>query len=77
VPAGVVTAAGPRSPAAQALAKFGSNSQRAVLAAQAGMDPVLCAAQDVTQRRPVSSALASALNSGQLDAAACNAAAGG
>jgi beta-N-acetylhexosaminidase len=52
---------------AGALASFGSSGQRAVLAAQAGMDLLLCSAQDVTQGQAVTSALASALDSGQLN----------
>ena len=35
------------------LAAFGSPGQRAVLAARAGMDLLLCAAQDVTQGQAV------------------------
>src|SRR5208283_387974 len=52
---------------AGALAGFGSYGQRAVLAAQAGMDLLLCAAQDVSQGQSVTQALASALDGGQLD----------
>jgi beta-N-acetylhexosaminidase len=59
---------------AGALASFGSYGQRAVLAAQAGMDLLLCSAQDATQGQAVTSALASALDSGQLNSAAFNAA---
>ena len=59
---------------AGALAAFGSSGQRAVLAARAGMDLLLCAAQDVTQGQAVVSALASALDSGQLGSAAFHAA---
>jgi beta-N-acetylhexosaminidase len=55
---------------AGALAAFGSYGQRALLAAQAGMDLLLCSAQDVTEGQAVVTALASALDSGQLDAAA-------
>ena len=59
---------------AGALSAFGSDGQRAVLAAQAGMDILLGSAQDVTEGQAVTSALASALDSGQLDAATFNAA---
>jgi beta-N-acetylhexosaminidase len=59
---------------AGALASFGSDGQRAVLAAKAGMDLLLCSAQDVTEGQSVTQALASALDSGQLDAAGFNAA---
>jgi beta-N-acetylhexosaminidase len=58
---------------AGALAKFGSYGQRAVLAAQAGMDLLLCSAQDPAQGQAVTSALASAVDSGQLNSAAFNA----
>jgi beta-N-acetylhexosaminidase len=60
---------------AGALASFGSSGQRAVLAAQAGMDVLLCSAQDPSQGQSVVTALASALDGGQLDATAFNAAA--
>jgi beta-N-acetylhexosaminidase len=59
---------------AGALTAFGSFGQRAVLAAQAGMDLLLCAAQDPSQGQVVTSALASALDSGQLGSAAFGAA---
>ena len=59
---------------AGALAAFGSYGQRALLAAQAGMDLLLCSAQDVTEGQAVVTALASAVDSGQLDAAAFDAA---
>lgn len=52
---------------AGALAGFGSYGQRAVLAAQAGMDLLLCAAQDVSQGQSVTQALADALSNGQLN----------
>jgi beta-N-acetylhexosaminidase len=45
-----------------------------VLAAQAGMDLLLCSARDVTQGQEVTEALAGALDSGRLNAAAFNAA---
>jgi beta-N-acetylhexosaminidase len=59
---------------AGALTAFGSYQQRAVLAAQAGMDLLLCSAQDPSQGQAVTSALAGALDSGQLNSAAFNAA---
>jgi beta-N-acetylhexosaminidase len=59
---------------AGALTAFGSYGQRAVLAAQAGMDLLLCSAQDPTQGQSVTSALASALESGQLGSASFDAA---
>jgi len=60
---------------AGALHAFGSFGQRAVLAARAGMDLLMCSAQDPSQGRAVTSALADALDSGQLDSATFNAAA--
>jgi len=54
---------------AGALAAFGSYGQRAVLAAQAGMDLLLCSAQDPSQGQAVVTALAGALDGGQLDPA--------
>jgi beta-N-acetylhexosaminidase len=59
---------------AGALGAFGSSGQRAVLAAQAGMDLVLCSAQDPSQGQAVVTALAGALDGGQLDPAVFNAA---
>jgi len=59
---------------AGALTAFGSYGQRAVLAAQAGMDLLLCSAQDPTEGQAVVTALAGALDSGQLDSTAFNAA---
>jgi len=59
---------------AGALGAFGSYGQRAVLAVQAGMDLLLCSAQDPAEGQAVTSALASALDSGQLDPATFNAA---
>ncbi len=59
---------------AGALTAFGSYGQRAVLAAQAGMDLLLCSAQDPSQGQSVTSALASALDSGTLGSAAFTAA---
>jgi beta-N-acetylhexosaminidase len=54
---------------AGALAAFGTSSQRAVLAARAGMDLILCAARDVTQGRHATAGLARALDRGQLNPA--------
>jgi len=45
-----------------------------VLAAQAGMDLLLCSAQDPAQGQAVVTALAGALDSGQLNQAAFSAA---
>ena len=59
---------------AGALTSSGSSGQRAVLAAQAGMDLLLCSARDVTQGQEVTAALDSALDSGRLNLAACHAA---
>ena len=59
---------------AGALTAFGSYGQRAVLAAQAGMDLMLCSAQDPTEGQAVVTALASALDGGQLDSATFTAA---
>ncbi len=58
---------------AGALSAFGSTSQRAVLAATAGMDLLLCASGSVSQGQAAVSALASAYQSGQLGQAAFNA----
>ena len=52
---------------AKALQAYGSTGQRAVLAAQAGMDLILCSARDANQGRSAATALAGALTSGQLD----------
>jgi beta-N-acetylhexosaminidase len=59
---------------AGALTSFGSYGQRGVLAAQAGMDLLLCSAQDPTEGQDVTSALASALDGGQLSSTAFDAA---
>ena len=59
---------------AGALTAFGSSEQHARLAAQAGIDLLLCSAQDPSQGQAVTSTLASALDSGQLDPASFNAA---
>lgn len=60
---------------AKALGAFGTTSQRAVAAASAGMDLLLCSAQDISQGEAATSALADALNSAQLDPSAFRAAA--
>jgi beta-N-acetylhexosaminidase len=60
---------------AKALGAFGTTSQRAVAAAGAGMDLLLCSAQDISQGEAATSALADALNSAQLDPSAFRAAA--
>ena len=52
---------------AGALAAFGSSGQRAVLAAQAGMDLLLCSARNPAQGQAVVTALAGALDGGQLN----------
>ena len=49
---------------AGALTSFGGYGKRAVLAAQAGMDLLLCSARDPGQGQTITSALASALDSG-------------
>ncbi len=59
---------------AGALGAYGSDANRAVLAAQAGMDLILCSGQDVSQGQSVTSALANALDSGQLNSSDFNAA---
>ena len=59
---------------AGALTAFGSYGQRAVLAAQAGMDLLLCSARDPSEGQAVTSALASALDSGKLTPGAFGAA---
>jgi beta-N-acetylhexosaminidase len=59
---------------AGALGAFGSTGQRAVTAAGAGMDLLLCSARDVTQAETATSALATALGNGQLDRTAFTAA---
>jgi len=57
---------------AGALRAFGSTGQKAVTAAGAGMDLILCSAQDVTEAEAATSALATALGNGQLDPTAFN-----
>lgn len=54
---------------AGSLNAFGSTGERGVLAAQAGMDLILCSARDVAQGEAVTIALADALDAGQLDPA--------
>jgi beta-N-acetylhexosaminidase len=61
---------------AGALRAFGTTSQRAVLAAAAGMDLILCAAQDVSQSETATAALADALTSGQISPATFSATVG-
>jgi beta-N-acetylhexosaminidase len=58
---------------AGALTAFGSHGRRAMLAAQAGMDLLLCSAQDPAEGQSVVTALASALDGGQLDSGTFNA----
>jgi len=59
---------------AGALNAFGSTGNKAITAAGAGMDLILCSARDVTQAESATSALATALGNGQLDPTAFNAA---
>src|SRR4051794_4148524 len=59
---------------AGALNAFGTTGQRAVTAAGAGMDVILCSGRAVTQAEAATSALATALGNGQLDPNAFNAA---
>jgi beta-N-acetylhexosaminidase len=61
---------------AGALKAFGTTSQRAVTAAAAGMDLILCAAQDVSQSETATAALAGALTSGRISPATFSAAVG-
>ncbi|MGW5666607.1 glycoside hydrolase family 3 N-terminal domain-containing protein [Micromonospora sp. NPDC003776] len=53
---------------AGALAHYGSTGQRAVAAATAGMDLILCSARDVSQGEAATAALVNAQTRGQLDA---------
>lgn len=55
---------------AGALSAFGDTGQRAVTAAAAGMDLILCSARDVGQGRDATTALANAYADGRLDPAA-------
>jgi beta-N-acetylhexosaminidase len=52
---------------AGALKAYGTTAQRAVLAAQAGVDLILCSARDVSQGESATVALADALAAGGLD----------
>jgi beta-N-acetylhexosaminidase len=52
---------------ANSLRAYGTTTQRTLLAAQAGMDLILCAARDVTQGESATVALADALSAGRLD----------
>lgn len=52
---------------AGALSDYGSSAQRGVLAAEAGMDLLLCSARDVSQGQSTVTALAEALTGGRLD----------
>ncbi|HEX7102059.1 MAG TPA: glycoside hydrolase family 3 N-terminal domain-containing protein [Nitrolancea sp.] len=52
---------------AGSLGAFGNNGQRAVKAVQAGMDLILCSARDVSQGEAVTTALANALDGGQIN----------
>jgi beta-N-acetylhexosaminidase len=54
---------------AGALENFGSTGNRAVLAAKAGMDLILCSARDASQGTDAANALVSALNNGTLSSA--------
>jgi beta-N-acetylhexosaminidase len=61
---------------AGALKAFGPTGQRAATAAAAGMDLILCAAQDVSQSETATAALAGALTSGKISPATFSAAVG-
>jgi beta-N-acetylhexosaminidase len=61
---------------AGALRSFGGTRNRAVLAARAGMDLLLCASQDVSEGISAENALAGALRSGSLERSAFTAAVG-
>ncbi|KJS50976.1 beta-N-acetylhexosaminidase, partial [Streptomyces rubellomurinus subsp. indigoferus] len=52
---------------AGALAPYGGTGDRAVAAAGAGMDLLLCSARDPRQGAEATEALAAALDSGRLD----------
>jgi beta-N-acetylhexosaminidase len=52
---------------AGALAAYGTPARRAILAAEAGVDLILCSARDVTQGENAVAGLADALSTGQLD----------
>jgi beta-N-acetylhexosaminidase len=49
------------------LSAYGTPAQRAVSAAQAGMDLIVCSSGDVTQGENATTGLANALAGGQLD----------
>ncbi|MFJ5120069.1 glycoside hydrolase family 3 N-terminal domain-containing protein [Kitasatospora sp. NPDC088548] len=55
---------------AGALAPYGDTGARAIAAAEAGMDLLLCSARDVQQGDDAAAALAEALDGGRLDRAA-------
>jgi beta-N-acetylhexosaminidase len=59
---------------AGALKAFGTTAQRAVLAAQAGMDLILCSGRDVGQGESAAQGLVAGLAGGQLDPTAYQAA---
>jgi len=59
---------------AGALSAYGSTAQRAVKAAAAGMDLILCSARDVSQGQSARNALATALGNGTLDSTSFHAA---
>jgi beta-N-acetylhexosaminidase len=59
---------------AGALGAFGTTAQRAVAAANAGMDLILCSARDVSQGEEAAAALASGYASGELELTAFDAA---
>ncbi|MFI6154889.1 glycoside hydrolase family 3 N-terminal domain-containing protein [Kitasatospora sp. NPDC051170] len=59
---------------AEALAPYGATGPRALAAARAGMDLILCSARDAQQGEDAAQALAAALDSGELDRAAFTAA---
>lgn len=59
---------------AGALSAYGTTAQRAVKAAGAGMDVILCSARDVSQGQAARGALATALGNGQLDSTSFHAA---
>jgi beta-N-acetylhexosaminidase len=61
---------------AGALGAFGTTQQRAVSAAYAGMDLILCSARNVSQGEQATAALAAAYTSGQLETTPFNAAVG-
>lgn len=58
---------------AGALRAYGSTAERAVLAAAAGMDLILCSARDAAQGEEAVTALSEALAAGTLDGTAFDA----